>query len=106
MSGPGMARDGHVLDLALEQLVLGDLPDATRRTVKAHLRECELCRARAEVVRADLSVPLPPLDLALTVAPATVSAPPSRPALPSWATGALVGAGLGAVVLVVVWLRG
>lgn len=82
----GFARDGHVLDLGLERFLLDDLAPADRRAVKAHLRDCALCRDRVEAIRLDLSVPLPPLD-ATRAAPAT----PGTPAGRVW-VGVVVGA--------------
>lgn len=92
------ARDGHVLDLALERFVLEDLPDDERRAVKAHLRDCELCRGRAEQVRLDLAVPMPPLDATRI----TVLRP--EQAKPAW-IGALIGVVAALVVLAaVLWV--
>jgi len=54
-------RDWHVLDLALERLVLDDLQPAEARKVEAHLATCEACSQRHEAVAAEMAAPLPEL---------------------------------------------
>ena len=52
-----IARTGHLTDLGIEGLALGELSLPARRSAEQHLRDCETCRARVEEVGAEI----PPL---------------------------------------------
>jgi len=58
-------HDGHLSDLTVQRLILGDLPDDARDLVEAHLESCEECLARFETERAahaafKRKLPMPP----------------------------------------------
>lgn len=50
--------------LKLEQYQLGELSADEQRRVEAHLKECEVCRASLDSIRADTTVPRPLPDVA------------------------------------------
>ena len=54
-------RDQHLLDLALERLVLDDLEPAAALKARAHLAGCDACEARHRAIAAELAQPLPEL---------------------------------------------
>ena len=60
MMGPRWTRDGHLLDLALQQHLAGELDDPE---VSAHLDACAACAARRTALDAVASRPLPELLL-------------------------------------------
>ena len=67
-------RDGHVLDLALQDHLMHPIDE-----VAEHLLRCETCAARADVARAEFAEPLPPLAFETNETTAFDDAPFSEP---------------------------
>jgi hypothetical protein len=90
--------------LKLEQYQLGELSADEQRRIEAHLKECEVCRASLDSIRADETVPAP------QAAPKTEPLPEVTRKVP-WLRWATAGAALAAaaalllVLLVSDWKR-
>jgi hypothetical protein len=75
--------DAPISWLRLERYALGELPEAPRREVEAHLAACPVCRACAEEVRRPRALPPLPLPIAgPAFAPARTPRRPIRRARP------------------------
>ncbi len=93
-------RDGHLLDVALDLLEIGDLSAESEAGARAHLADCPPCTERAGDVARLHAAPLPPLEL-----PAAPAARPLAPVIPlrpwrAWGAGALLAAAAAALLFV------
>ena len=90
-------RDGHLLDLVVDLLLVDELPPGSRELVEPHLDECARCAARVAAAQAVVASPLPPLNLPAPVPASVHVLRPPRRAL--WSS---VGIGLAAAAAVAV----
>src|SRR5512137_2068801 len=82
-----MPESTHPDEARLNEYADGELGDAARAEVAAHVADCAMCAARLAELRAlfeDLAA-LPDEPLAVDLAPAVLARLPRRAAAPAWA---------------------